>query len=132
MANAALLGPPQELRGRGGRVPTAPIGLLDRVADLDCLGILDRLYARRPVIAGVADHHVVQDDGVGAPLPESRVLSHLPEAELEEAPPAPTREIAGRNLDSQELGRLFPPTLEQRLEELGRHRAELDQVQSWS
>src|SRR5947207_2152371 len=127
-ADAAFLRHAQELGRSRGRVAPPTPGLLDRVADLDRIRFPLRIDPRRPVIARVPDHLAVEDDRMRAPQKEPRVLAHLPEAELEEAHPALAREPLGK-LGVKSPGRLLAVALEERLEELGSHRPELDQSQ---
>src|SRR5439155_23172544 len=131
VAYAALLGTTQELGGGLCRVPVAAPRFLDRVPDLDRVRALIRVHARRAVVTGVPDHLSVEHDRVRAPLAEALVLLHLAQAEREETHAALMREAVGQ-LHVERIRRPLAVALEEGLEELRRHRSELDQSQEVS
>ena len=131
MPDPTLLRPADQL-GRGGRrVAAAPVLRLDRVPDLDGVGVLLRVHARRPVIPGVPDHAALEDDRERAPVLEPRVLAHLPEPQGEEAKLTFTREPGWKLRSEQSLG-LLPAPVQDRLQERLRQRVELDHSYSGS
>ena len=75
------------------------------------------------------DHPPLQHDRVRAPLEEPLVLAHLAQAEREKPHGVLGREPV-RQLDVKRIRGAVAVPVEQRLEELRRHRPELDRAQS--
>src|SRR2546421_1077412 len=110
------------------RVTTSPVRLEDHVANLDRVCILDGVRAGRAMETGVSDHWTVavrQHDRVDEPFLDLGALAHLPQSQRDEAAVMRVGPTLGQ-LEPSDAFRFRPPLVEQRFDEIGRHRDQLE------